>query len=94
MDAEPTETTRSVALSNAAIAALQHGNKIEAIKIVREERGTGLKEAKDAVENYLKMQPELQASFASVRSSSKRRAMLWVFVVIVALLAYELLSKR
>lgn len=30
----------------AAIAALQQGNKIEAIKIIRQERGIGLKEAK------------------------------------------------
>ena len=32
------------------IAALKRGNKIEAIKLLREHSGVGLKEAKDAVE--------------------------------------------
>jgi t-SNARE complex subunit (syntaxin) len=94
MDAErPKTTVSSVALSNAVIAALQNGNKIEAIKIVREERSTGLKEAKDVVENYLKMHPDLQSSFASARSSRKRRALLWLLVFIVALLVYQLVRK-
>lgn len=40
-------------LSEAAIAALGAGNKVEAIKLVREATGLGLKEAKDAVEQYV-----------------------------------------
>jgi hypothetical protein len=46
----------------AAEDALRRGNKIEAIKIVRETAGTGLKEAKDAVEDYLKDRPELAST--------------------------------
>lgn len=38
------------ALPPAALAAMASGNKIEAIKLVREATGLGLKEAKDAVE--------------------------------------------
>jgi ribosomal protein L7/L12 len=47
--------TRDVAsmLPEEAIAALGAGNKIEAIKIVREATGLGLKEAKEAVERYV-----------------------------------------
>jgi ribosomal protein L7/L12 len=39
-------------LPQEAIAALESGNVIEAIKIVRERTGLGLKEAKEAVEAY------------------------------------------
>lgn len=38
------------ALPPAVVDALQRGNKIEAIKLLREHSGLGLKEAKDAVE--------------------------------------------
>lgn len=38
----------------AAISAIENGKKLEAIKIVREETGLGLKEAKDLVEQYAK----------------------------------------
>lgn len=37
-------------LPASVLAALQSGNKIEAIKLLREQTGLGLKEAKDAVE--------------------------------------------
>lgn len=40
-------------LPEAAIEALNAGDKIEAIRIVREATGLGLKEAKDAVERYV-----------------------------------------
>lgn len=41
------------ALPEAAIAALRDGSVIEAIKIVREQTGLGLKEAKDAVDAHM-----------------------------------------
>ncbi|MGH8105740.1 MAG: ribosomal protein L7/L12, partial [Arenimonas sp.] len=37
-------------MPTSVMAALQSGNKIEAIKLLREQTGLGLKEAKDAVE--------------------------------------------
>ena len=37
-------------LPSSVVAALQKGNKIEAIRLLREQTGLGLKEAKDAVE--------------------------------------------
>ena len=45
---------------SAAEAALLKGNKIEAIKIVREERGVDLKGAKDIVEQHVAAHPGLQ----------------------------------
>lgn len=44
-----------------ALAALQQNRKIEAIKIVREQHGIGLKEAKDFVEAYIAGDVALQA---------------------------------
>jgi len=49
-------------LPPAAVAALSNGNKIEAIKIVRQEWGTDLKDAKDAVDAYVRTQPALAAT--------------------------------
>jgi ribosomal protein L7/L12 len=40
----------STGLTESARSALARGNKIEAIKVLREETGLGLKEAKDAVD--------------------------------------------
>jgi ribosomal protein L7/L12 len=39
-------------LSDAVRGHLDAGRKIEAIKLLREETGVGLREAKDAVDNY------------------------------------------
>jgi len=39
-------------LPPAVVAALQQGNKIEAIRLLREKTGLGLKDAKDAVESF------------------------------------------
>ena len=82
-------------LSIAAISALQQGNKIEAIKIVREERNIGLKQAKDAVEDYVRSQPALQSSFAAAQAETKRTALRWLAMLIgLAILAYYLLGRR
>ncbi len=83
----------SPALPSAAIAVLQQGDKIAAIKIVREERSLGLKEAKDAVEEYVRTKPNLQAALAA-QSASGRSALNWVLALIaLAMLAYYLLRK-
>jgi len=82
-------------LSAAAIAALRRGNKIEAIKLVRMELNIGLKEAKDAVEDFVKGQPELQSALAEAQGEAKRSAVVWIAVLIgLAVLAYYFLAKR
>ena len=49
----------------AAADALRQGHKIEAIRIYREQRGTGLKEAKDAVDAFeARMTPASQAGLS------------------------------
>lgn len=62
----------------AAVEALQRGSMIEAIKIVRTESGLGLKESKDAVDAYLRRNPELQHSLAESSSDAGRRLGLWI----------------
>ena len=47
----PSPSTKNLPAN--VIAALQRGEKIEAIKLLREATGLGLKEAKDAVESAL-----------------------------------------
>ncbi len=76
-------------LSPAAIAALWKGQMIEAIKLVRQERNLGLKEAKDAVEAYLKTQPELMKTMATAQAEQKQGYVRWLVVaVLLALAAY------
>ena len=78
----------------AAVAALHQGNKIEAIKIVRQERGIGLKEAKDTVELYVQGDPLLQNKFAAAQAGNKRSCLLWLTILIaLALIGYYLFSK-
>jgi ribosomal protein L7/L12 len=78
----------------AAVAALHQGNKIEAIKFVRQQRGIGLKEAKDAVELYVQGDPLLQSKFAAAQAGSKRSCLLWLTILVaLALIGYYLFSK-
>jgi hypothetical protein len=84
MDDDPVKTTPALTLSPAAVAALYKGNKIEGIRIVREERNVGLKDAKDAVEQYLVSQPSLQSTLDAAQSESKRRLLLWLVASTVA----------
>ena len=67
-------------LPDAVVAALKRGNKIEAIKLLREQIGAGLKEAKDAVDAS-GIEPDNKS--APDRTSSG--AGLWRAVVVVLL---------
>ena len=94
MKLEDRNTTAVPPLSTAAIAALHRGNKIEAIKITREERHIELKEAKDAVEEHMRSQPSLESSFAAAQTETKRSVLLWLVALIaLALVAYYFLIK-
>ena len=73
-------------LSVAAVAALQQGNKIEAIRIVREERNIGLKEAKDAVDEYVSSKPALQASLAEAQKKATQGFLRWIAIIAAVLL--------
>lgn len=94
MNATNQTPATDLALSAAAIAALHQGNRIEAIKIVREECNIGLKDAKDAVDDYVRRHPAVQSSLAAAQAETKRSALLWLAIMVGgALLAYYLLAK-
>lgn len=79
----------------AAIAALSNGNKIEAIKIVRQEWGADLKDSKDAVEAYIKTQPALAATMQEASARSQRSGLVWLLVVaLIGAAVYYFLRAR
>ncbi len=57
----PAAVAAPVSLPAPVLAALQRGNKIEAIQLLREHTGLGLKDAKDAVDAALPATPALPA---------------------------------
>lgn len=72
------------ALPVAAISALQNGHLIEAIRAYREHSGSGLKDAKEAVEQYLERTPHVHQQFrdAAKRRGAPARRLLWVLMII------------
>jgi hypothetical protein len=81
------ETTMPAgALSSNVIEALRRGHKIEAIKLVREQTGMGLKEAKDAVDAYERTHPKTPAASPGEVTSSGN-GVWWVAALLVAVAA-------
>ena len=77
-------------LPKAAVDALWHGNVIEAIRVVRQERNIGLKEAKDLVDVYIASQPALKKKMDQVLATARQRFIRWLvgFLVLAAGVAY------
>jgi ribosomal protein L7/L12 len=85
---------RSEALPPEAIDALQRGNKIEAIKLVREAKRLDLKDAKDKVDDYVKNDPVLQQKFASAQAETTGSLVRWLIIIAVAILGYFFFVAR
>lgn len=64
-----------------AVAALNAGRVIDAIRIVRETQGLGLKEAKALVDSYLALHPELQWQIQQQRAQGRARFLGWVVLL-------------
>ena len=80
---------------SAAEAALLKGNKIEAIKIVRAERGVDLKAAKDIVEQHVTAHPGLQMQMDSAQAVSRQGFLPWLMaVIIIAGLVYYFVAGK
>jgi ribosomal protein L7/L12 len=81
---------RASDLPKAAVDALWHGNVIEAIRVVRQERNIGLKEAKDLVDAYLASQPALKKKMDQVLATAQQRFIRWLvgFLILAAGVAY------
>ncbi|OGW66603.1 MAG: hypothetical protein A3H49_08065 [Nitrospirae bacterium RIFCSPLOWO2_02_FULL_62_14] len=80
----------------AAIAALEQGNTIEAIKIVRLDRGLGLKESKDLVDAYLKSRPDLQRRLEAAQAEARQGFVRWLilFLALAATAAYFVMQGK
>jgi len=77
-------------LPKGAVEALWQGNVIEAIKVVRQNRNIGLKEAKDVVDAYIASQPALKKKIDQVLATAQQRFIRWLvgFLVLAAGVAY------
>ena len=75
------QSNTEVGLSPLAVSALMKGQKVGAIKIVREQRGLELTEAKEVVEEYIRSGPIIQAELKNVRRNSSRFR--WILLLIV-----------
>ena len=64
-----------------AVSALHRGKKIKAVKLVRARSGVDLKEAKRRVEQFLRNEPSVQASFAQMRARSGGTLWWWVAAI-------------
>ena len=70
----------SQSLPDEAIAAIRHGQKIEAIKILRRNEGLDLRAAKERVESYIDANPDVAAAFRSARKESGCGMIFFIFV--------------
>lgn len=70
-------------LPSEAISELYAGNKISAIKYVRECNRIGLKDAKDFVENYIDKNPDVKSAINAAQAKSFREFMRWLVPVIL-----------
>lgn len=79
-------------LPDDVIAAIRAGHKVEAIKRLREARGLGLKEAKDAVDAYARAHPDAVASAPALEESGMNPLVIIIILAILGYLAYRFLT--
>lgn len=71
------------------VAAIKAGHKVEAIKRLREARGLGLKEAKDAVDAYVRAHPDAVASAPALAESGMNPLVIIITLAVLGYLAYR-----
>jgi ribosomal protein L7/L12 len=81
-------------ISARAIDALKQGSKIEAIKIVREETGMGLKEAKETVERHLDGDPELKTQMREKNARALPSLSTLTIVICILVIVYYFAFDR
>jgi len=83
----------SVIPAREAIAAIENGNLIQAIKITRANTGLGLKAAKETVEAYLNAHPEVKEKFSVNRkagSVTQEQIIHLLIITLAAIIVYSL----
>lgn len=81
-----------IELPEEVLKALHRKRKIEAIKLLREERGIGLKEAKEAVDGYLATDAGVAMRSPSKTDSGIGRLVLVCFLFAVGYVVYRFLT--
>ena len=71
--------------------AIRAKRKIQAIKLLRQSRGIGLKEAKEAVDAYLRANPDLPADRRPEAESGVGRAIVIGFSILAGYVIYRAL---
>ncbi len=82
---------RSPDLPKAAVEALRRGALIEAIKVVRQERNIGFKEAKVVVESYIASQPAIKRKMDKVLVTAQQKFVRWMIGFLVLAIGIALL---
>jgi translation elongation factor EF-Ts len=70
------------------VSALSQGRKIEAIKMLRESSGLGLKDAKETVEAYADSRPEVGARLAAANREGVGSFLRWVAFAVAAAITW------
>ena len=79
-------------LPPAVVAAIEQGRLIDAIKLLRESTGSGLKDAKDAVDEYVRSHPELAMKLKAQQAEMNQALLRWgLILLLTALGAYSYL---
>lgn len=81
------------ALPGPVAAALAQGRKIQAIKFLCEQKGIGLEEAKDRVEEYIESHPALKEQLNTQSADAFRGLFRWIVLAAVLAAAYGLILK-
>ena len=74
-------------ISDPAVAALKAGNKVAAVKITRETQRVSLREALDAVDDYLVSNPDVRDMFLRMHKETNRPLSLAWRIGMILLLA-------
>ena len=86
-----TPAASMIAFPPSVVDALSRGNKIEAIKLLREHTGLGLKEAKDAVDAYQQGSSTSTEGLSPGQVSRSGSAIGWLAVIAACIAAYYFL---
>jgi hypothetical protein len=79
-----------------AVTLLNEGQVVEAIKVVREAEGLGLRDAKARVDAHIAGEPLLSAQLELRRAAARRKFFLWflaIDLIIVAAVIYWLNTR-
>jgi hypothetical protein len=74
-------------ISLEAVTLINEGRTVEAIKVIREAEGLGLREAKQRVDAYIAGEPLLRAQIELRQRAARRKFFLWFLVIDVVIVA-------